>query len=66
MTKEELKATLDTAWFEERNDLIEESFEEYYIDVTEYSVEPSDEYFASIVNANVAEHYAESILSSYY
>lgn len=66
MTKEELKAMLPVAWFENPNDLIMDSFEEFYTDVTQKGVEPTDEYFAMLVNANVAEYYTCSAQNSHW
>lgn len=64
MTRDELKAMLPSVWFEEFNEVVSDSFEQFYKDVTESGVEPTDEYFAMIVNANVEAYYICSYQSN--
>ncbi len=64
MTRDELKAMLPSVWFEEFNEVVLGSFEQFYKDVTESGVEPTDEYFTMIVNANVEAYYTCSYQSN--
>ncbi|SHG32265.1 hypothetical protein [Dysgonomonas macrotermitis] len=65
ITKEELKAILHPNWFEDPSELILDSFDEFYLEVTN-GVEPTDENFASIVNANVEDYNVCRAQSSYW
>lgn len=66
MTKDELKKTLSPQWFEDPTEVILDSLDEYFKDVTENGVEPSENYFTSLVNANVEEYYTCSAQSNYW
>lgn len=57
MTREELKAMIPSTWFEEPNEVISDSFDEFYRYVTERGVEPTVENFAKLVDANVEAYY---------
>nr|DAT09612.1 MAG TPA: hypothetical protein [Caudoviricetes sp.] len=64
MTREELKTMLPSAWFDEPNEVVLDSFDEFCKDVIERGVEPTNEYFTMLVNANIEAHYTCSYQSN--